>query len=99
MVVFIGLALLAIVFFPDFRPILFAVGIIALIAFGAVALGSFAIDLYRRQATGDKISTTAGSEMLTTRTPGCEEFPPVARLKTDGSGTSEGASGFNPEGS
>ena len=96
-VAFVGLAVLAIVFIPDFRPILFAVGIIALSAFAVVAFGSFAIDLCRRQATGDKVSTTEGRGILTARTPSREEFPPVACLKTDGSGTSDGASGFNPD--
>jgi hypothetical protein len=98
-VVFVGLAVLAIVFFPDFRPILFAVGTIALSAFAVVAFGSFAIDICRRQVTGEKVSTTEGRGILTARVPRREESLPVADLKTDGSGASDGASGFNPDGS
>jgi hypothetical protein len=64
-VAFVGLAVLAIVFIPVLRPIFFVVGIIALIAFGVVAFGSMVFDTYRRQVTGDKISTTDGREVLT----------------------------------
>jgi hypothetical protein len=96
-VAFVGLAILAIVFIPDFRPILFAVGIIALITFAVVAFGSMAIDLYRRQVTGDKVSTTEGRGILAARTPRREESLPVTCLKTDGAGTSDGAPGFNPD--
>ncbi|HXR46596.1 MAG TPA: hypothetical protein VN784_04075 [Candidatus Limnocylindrales bacterium] len=99
MVVFVGLAVLAIVFFPNFRPILFAVGSIALIAFAVVAFGSMAIDICRRPATGDKVSTTDGRGILTAQTPRREESLPVADLKTDGAGTSDDAPGFNPGGS
>ncbi len=95
-VAFVGLAVLAIVFIPDFRPILFAVGIIALIAFAVVAFGSVAVDIYRRQVTGDKVSTTDGRGILTARATSREESLPVTYVKTDGAGTSDGAPGFNP---
>ena len=68
-------------------------------AFAVVAFGSMAIDICRRQVTGDKVSTTEGRGILTARAPRREESLPVTNWKTDGSGTSDGASGFNPDGS
>jgi Restriction endonuclease len=60
-VAFVGLAVLAIVFMPDLRPIVFAVGIIALIVFAVVALGAVVFGIYRLATPERNMHTMTGN--------------------------------------
>src|SRR5579859_639206 len=60
-VAFVGLAVLAIAFIPDLRPIFFAVGIIAVIIFGIVAFGAIVFAIYRRTALEHREQSMSGN--------------------------------------
>ncbi|HKW29332.1 MAG TPA: restriction endonuclease [Verrucomicrobiae bacterium] len=60
-VAFVSLVVLATVFIPNFRPIFFAVGIIALIAFAVVAFGAIVIGIHRLATTERRMQPMAGN--------------------------------------